>query len=77
MNYDEEQAKDFQERAKAFNEEFSAFYEDLKKKHECELVYSVATVPSPQGIFGLGVQQNIGDLKYKGVPSPEEFVPKE
>lgn len=76
MNYTPEQQADFEERAKAFQEEFDAFYKGLKEKHEVELVYGVQTVPSPAGIYGLGVTQNIGDLKYKATPSPDEFIPK-
>lgn len=76
MQYTEEQQKDFEDRAKAFQEEYTPLYEDLKKKHEVEIVHAVATVPSPAGIFGLGVTQQIGDLKYKSVPSPDEFVAK-
>lgn len=56
---------DFQKRAKEFEKEFEELYEGLKKKHECEMVYGVSTVPGPQGIHGLGVTQNIGDLKFK------------
>lgn len=77
MNYTEEQTADFEARAKAFQEEFDAFYTELKEKHQCELVYGVSTVPSPAGVFGLGVTQNIGDLKYKATPSPKEFIAKE
>lgn len=77
MEYTPEQTADFEARANAFQEDFTKAYEELKAKHECEMVYSVATVPSPAGIFGLGVQQSVGDLKYKSVPSPKEFVAKE
>ncbi len=63
--YTEEQTLDFQARAKEFEKEFNEFYEGLTKKHECEMVYNVTTVPGPQGIHGLGVSQSIGDLKYK------------
>lgn len=77
MEYTEEQTKDFQERAEAFTKEFEELYGPLKEKHQCELVYSVATVPSPAGVFGLGVQQSVGDLKYKATPSPKEFVTPE
>lgn len=70
----EEQQKDFEARAQAFEEDYAKAYEELKAKHECEMVYGVVTVPSPAGIFGLGVQQSVGDLKYKSVPSPKEFV---
>jgi hypothetical protein len=70
MEYTPEQQQDFQERATAFQKEFAEFMKALSEKHECEFVYGVATVPGPNGIYGLGVQQNIGDLKYKAVPSP-------
>jgi hypothetical protein len=77
MEYTEEQTADFEARAKAFTGEFDTFYAELKKKHECELVYGVGTAPIHGGMFGLGVTQNIGDTKHKSVPSPEEFVKKD
>lgn len=77
MNYTPEQQADFEERAKGFQVKFDELYKGLKEEFECELVYGVATVPSPAGIFGLGVNQSIGDLKYKATPSPEEFIPKD
>ncbi len=74
--YTDTEQKDFQARAEAFSREYTEMYTILKEKHQCEFVYSVATVPSPQGVFGLGVQENIGDLLFKetGIPSP--FVPE-
>lgn len=73
MDYTPEQNADFQERAKAFQEEYAELYKTLKEKHECELKYGISTVPSPAGIFGLAVNEQIGDLKYAAKPSP--FVP--
>lgn len=47
-------------------------------KHQVEKVYGVATVPSPSAVFGLGVTESLGDLKYKSVPSPlSESIIKE
>lgn len=63
--YTQEQTTDFEKRAKEFEKDFTELYESLKTKHECEMVYGVSTVPSTTGVFGLGVTQNIGDLKYK------------
>lgn len=73
MEYTEEQSADFQTRANAFNEEYLTLYEELKKKHECEFVYNPVTVPGPTGFFGLSVSQNIGDLKFKSIPSPVQM----
>lgn len=76
--YTEEQQKDFQERAGAFQTEFEQLYAELKMKHQVEKVYGVATVPSPSAVFGLGVTESLGDLKYKSVPSPlSESIIKE
>lgn len=73
MDYTPEQAEDFQARAKAFGEDFQKLYSELKEKHQCEVKYGVTTVPSPSGIFGLGVTEQIADLKY--APQPTPFVP--
>lgn len=73
MDYTPEQTEDFQARAKAFGEDFQKLYAELKEKHECEMKYGVSTVPSPSGIFGLAVNEQIADLKYAAKPSP--FVP--
>lgn len=73
MDYTPEQTADFNERAKAFAEEYKELYQSLKDKHECELKYGISTVPSPSGVFGLAVNEQIGDLKYAAKPSP--FVP--
>lgn len=73
MDYTPEQAEDFQTRAKAFSEDFQKLYAELKEKHECEMKYGISTVPSPQGIFGLAVNEQIADLKYAAKPTP--FVP--
>lgn len=66
MEYTQEQRDDFTIRAKAFSEALEA----LKKEHQVELVHAVVTVPGPGGIFGLMVNESIGDTKYKPVPSP-------
>lgn len=78
MDYSEEQTADFQKRAKEFIDEWKSAYDTIKEKHQCELVYGVVTVPSPSGVFGLGVQESIGDLKHKATVSPlnDEFVEK-
>lgn len=73
MEYTPEQSADFQERAKAFAEDYKKAYLELKEKYECEMKYGVSTVPSPAGIFGLAVNEQIADLKYAPKPSP--FVP--
>jgi hypothetical protein len=70
MEYTEEMQKDFLERAKAFQEEFAPLYEELKQKHQCELVHGVVTVPGPGGVFGLAVNESVGDTKHKQIPSP-------
>lgn len=73
MEYTPEQAEDFQTRATAFGEDFQKMYAELKEKHQCEMKHGVSTVPSPSGIFGLAVNEQIADLKYAPKPSP--FVP--
>ena len=75
MEYTSEQQSDFQERAAAFQKEFVEAVTALKEKHHCEMKYGVVTVPSPSGVFGLGITEQIGDLKFAPKPSP--FVPTE
>lgn len=74
MQYTEEQQKDFEERAKSFGEGLDA----LSKEFQVEIVNSVVTVPNQSGVFGLTVASQIGDLKYKPIPSPlnDELSPK-
>lgn len=69
--YTPEQIEDFKNRSEGFQEDFKA----LTEKYQVELVRAIGTVPSPSGVFGLGVTESIGDLKYKPVPSP--FTPTE
>jgi len=73
MDYTPEQQQDFEARAKTFSEKFQTLYKDLKEEFECEMKYGVSTVPSPTGVFGLAVNEQIADLKYAAKPSP--FVP--
>lgn len=75
MEYTEEMQKDLLGRQEAFVKEFNEQYEALKEKHQVELVYGVVTVPGPQGIHGLRVQESIADTKYKS-PISDEFVEK-
>lgn len=74
MNYTEEQLKDIDERRKAFVADFDSMMKDLREKHQCDLVIGIQAVPSPSGVHGLMPTQEVQDLKYKPVPSPEEFV---
>lgn len=75
MEYTEEMQKDLLDRQQAFVKEFNEQYEALKEKHQVELVYGVVTVPGPQGIHGLRVQESVVDTKYKS-PINDEFVEK-
>lgn len=70
MELTKEQEDDFLARAAAFRDEYVALYQTLKEKHECELVYSVTSLPVAPGIFANAVNEQVGDLKYKAVPSP-------
>lgn len=70
MEYTPEQQTDFQKRAQEFQTEHESMLEDLKKKHQVEPIYVPVFVPSPSGIFGVAINQNVGDLKYKAVLSP-------
>lgn len=63
-------------RQQAFVKEFNEMYDALKEKHQVELVYGVVTVPGPQGIHGLRVQESIADTKYKS-PINDDFVAKD
>lgn len=71
-----EQLEDCRTRQAEFIKEYDEMYQVLKEKHESELTYSVVTVPSLSGVFGLTVSVQATDTKYKPTPSPDEFIPK-
>jgi hypothetical protein len=61
-----DQEKEFTTRIEGFKPKFEA----LLKEYEVELVVGPLYAPGPGGAFFTVVQTNIGDTKYKGVPSP-------
>lgn len=66
MEYTEEQRDDFGRRAAVFQDELNK----LKATYQCELVHAPTFLPVAAGMFVIGVNESVGDTKFKKIEEP-------